>query len=221
LEVGEGGSLNNQLTDMDVVQEFELITGESSQFVKKYFLAAVHQDNVVGLLNRLEQYDRPTYCHSIRVLRLAMVMCEGNVYGDGELKAIAVAALLHDVGKICIPVSVIKKPGKLTMEEWRVIRMHPFYGAVLLQGLGFSQEVVRAVLQHHERLDGSGYPLGLTRTEMYLPYHTIAIADVYDAITVKRPYNTQHDSGEAIEIIRSTRGLYNKSIDVFLERLGA
>lgn len=212
--------MNNQSTDVDAVREFEFIAGESSQFVKQYFLETIHQESAVELLRKLKQYDKPTYCHSLRVLRLAMVMCEGNGCSKEDLKTIAVAALLHDIGKVCIPVSVIEKPGELTVDERESIRLHPFYGAVLLQGLGFGQRVVRAVLQHHERLDGSGYPLGLTRKEMYLPYHTIAIADVYDAITVKRPYNTARSPEEAAEFIRATSGLSSKCVNVFLERLG-
>ncbi len=74
-------------------------------------------------------------------------------------------------------------------------------------------------MQHHERLDGTGYLLGLYKAEMYLPYHVIAIADVYDAITVKRPYNTEYNSEEAIGIIRRTEGLGSRCVDVFMDKL--
>ena len=109
--------------------------------------------------------------------------------------------MLHDYGKIEIPDEILSKPGKLTREEFEVIKKHPVYGAGYLVDLSFPSEIKEIVLQHHERLDGSGYPGGLKHESISDMVQIVAISDVYDALTTDRPYRRALTTEEAISMI--------------------
>jgi HD-GYP domain-containing protein (c-di-GMP phosphodiesterase class II) len=97
-------------------------------------------------------------------------------------------SLLHDIGKIGVPDAILLKPGQLTAEEWKEIRKHPEIGYHILKGIDCLHGATQIVLQHHERFDGAGYPLGLARGEIQLGVRIVALADTFDAITSDRPY---------------------------------
>ena len=101
---------------------------------------------------------------------------------------IEIAARLHDIGKIGVPDSILRKPAKLTEEEWVLMREHPVHGQQILRGIEFLQGAARVVAQHHEQWDGSGYPLGLQEEEIDLNARIFAVADAFDAITSDRVY---------------------------------
>ena len=106
-------------------------------------------------------------------------------------------AYLHDVGKIHVPLSILNKPGKLTSEEWTVIKKHPTYGRELIDTT-FMREAGSIIEQHHERFDDSGYPFGLGRDEITIEASIIAVADTFDTMTTKRPYSPSRTEYEAI-----------------------
>lgn len=105
-----------------------------------------------------------------------------------SLQVAVMSALCHDVGKIGIPDSVLLKPGRLTGDEWRIVRRHPILGAELTQKAGSDFEVVRAVMRHHERWDGAGYPDALSGGDIPIFSRIISVADAFDAMTTDRPY---------------------------------
>jgi HD-GYP domain-containing protein (c-di-GMP phosphodiesterase class II) len=123
------------------------------------------------------------------------------------LRHLAVGALLHDIGKLAVPDAVLGKPGALTDEEFAQIKRHPGAGLRLLDELGgFDPEVHRLVGQHHERLDGSGYPDGLQGPELGIGPRILAVCDVFDALTSDRVYRDAWTEADALELLRREAG---------------
>lgn len=158
--------------------------------------------SLLGLANALEAKDPYTHGHSWRVAKLAHRLALAVGVASGQARVVAQAGLLHDIGKIGIPESVLRKPGGLTDEEWVLMRRHPVGGAQIVAPLEFFREGAGIILHHHERVDGSGYPDGLTGDAIPLGARIVAVADVYDALTSDRPYRRRLEVGEAVGWIR-------------------
>ncbi|MFL5846582.1 MAG: HD-GYP domain-containing protein [Solirubrobacteraceae bacterium] len=157
-----------------------------------------------ALMTRLETKDVSTEQHTRRVAELSVAIGERLGLSPGRLRDLAVAGLLHDIGKLSVPDEILKKPGSLTDEEMAVIRRHPVWGDELIAELGYSAAVRRPVRGHHERLDGSGYPDGLTRFD--LETRILAVADVYDALVSPRVYRKAWDRDAALALLRDGIG---------------
>jgi putative nucleotidyltransferase with HDIG domain len=140
------------------------------------------------LMARLEAKDRSTEEHTRRVAEWAVAIGEQLGLSAGRLRDLALAGLLHDIGKLSIPDAILGKPGALTDAEMDVIRRHPVMGDDLLRELGYPAQIRRGVRGHHERLDGSGYPDGLRGDELDLETRILAVADVWDALVSPRVY---------------------------------
>lgn len=150
----------------------------------------------------LKSYDDCTYRHSLSVAVIALAIGLHLRMERRELQELGLCALLHDVGKVEVPLSILNKPGRLTDDEFSVIKMHPDWGAEYLLENGLvSQAVVDGVRHHHERLDGYGYPTGLHGIEIPLYSRIITVADVYDALTATRPYRRPIQPSEAAEYL--------------------
>ncbi|PLV60506.1 metal-dependent phosphohydrolase [Thermotoga sp. KOL6] len=119
-----------------------------------------------------------------------------------DLKALEASGKLHDIGKIAVPEHILNKPGKLSNEEFEVIKRHPQIGADILREYPELSSIVSAVLYHHERIDGSGYPEGLKNDEIPLFARIIAVADVYDALTSDRPYRKSLKPEDAVNLMK-------------------
>ena len=127
-------------------------------------------------------------------------------YSSEQLKVLNQAAMLHDIGKIGIPDSVLNKPGRLSDEEFAIIKEHPARGHRIIQNARSLQREIPGVLHHHERLDGSGYPDGLSGKAIPMDARIIAVADVFDALTSNRPYRHAWSVERALEIIDQEAG---------------
>ena len=144
---------------------------------------------VRALMVRLAEKDSSTEEHTRRVAALAVAIGERFGFTGARLRALAIGGLLHDMGKLSIPNSILQKPGALDDAEFAIIKRHPAHGHELLAELGgFNDTVARLVLDHHERLDGSGYPRGLRADELALETRILAVCDVYDALVSPRVY---------------------------------
>ena len=128
--------------------------------------------------------------------------------GDDEIENLQRAALLHDIGKIATPARILDKPGKLTDEERQVVEAHPTTGARILEPIAAYESVIPAVLQHHERYDGKGYPNGLAGEEISLAGRIMAVADVYDSLISDRPYRPGMGRERVLKIIKRERGTH-------------
>ncbi|MCC3776946.1 HD-GYP domain-containing protein [Streptomyces sp. UNOB3_S3] len=150
---------------------------------------AAHQATVRALVQAVDLKDRYTRGHSERVGRASVLIArELGIAGD-RLEAVRFAGTLHDVGKLGVPTRLLRKDGPLTAEERRVMELHPEYGHEMVRGIGFLDEAREAILHHHERLDGRGYPYGLIGHQIPEFARVVAVADAFDAMTSTRSYS--------------------------------
>lgn len=149
-------------------------------------------------LARLKTADDYTYLHSVAVCALMIALSKQLGLDEQETRSAGIAGLLHDLGKAMMPMDVLNKPGKLTDEEFAIIKKHPEEGHKLLDGSGADAMAFDVVLHHHEKTDGSGYPKGLKDAEISLYAKMGAVCDVYDAITSNRPYKAGWDPAESL-----------------------
>ncbi|SFA69838.1 HDIG domain-containing protein [Bacillus sp. cl95] len=161
-----------------------------------------------ALIIAIEAKDKYTQGHSIRVSDYAVSIgrCMKEAGYKIELDTLKVAALLHDIGKINIPSKILEKEGSLTDQEYNTIKKHPVYGYETAKDMGFQQDILEAILYHHERIDGTGYPNRLVDKEIPLFAKIIAIADTFDALTSNRPYRAAFSPEAAREIILENAG---------------
>ena len=151
-------------------------------------LEGAYRSTLKALTAALETRDSETHGHSERVVSYSLRL--GREYGlnSEQMKALEFGSLLHDIGKIGVPDSILRKPAKLTEEEWVRMREHPLHGQQILRGIQFLQGAARVVAQHHEKWDGTGYPLGLRGDDIDICARIFAVADAFDAITSDRVY---------------------------------
>lgn len=165
-------------------------------------LQATYDQTLSALMSALDARDRETEGHSNRVSRLACMMGEALGLNGPQLKALERGSLLHDIGKIGISDTILHKPGKLTDDEWKIMRTHPDIGARIIERIPFLQECMPVVHSHHERWDGSGYPQGLKADDIPLQARIFAVADVFDALTSKRSYRKTSKPEDAVTYLR-------------------
>ena len=173
-------------------------------------------------LARLKTKDDYTYMHSVAVCALMVALGRQIGLDADACRAAGLAGLLHDIGKAVVPINILHKPGKLTDDEFVVIRTHPERGfALLKEGGGATEPTLDVVLHHHERVDGTGYPKGLSGDELSQLARMGAICDVYDAITSNRPYKAGWDPSESIARMASWKGQFDETLfGAFVRSLG-
>ena len=160
-------------------------------------LEEIHLD-----FNTLRHYHNSTYEHSLNVALAAVTCGIGMGLNNCQLRELALSAMFHDIGKECIPVEILDKPGPLTPEERAIINCHPEFGYEMLKQRDEFPSTVRvSILQHHENDDGTGYPRGLSRDEIYIYARIIHVADVFDAMLSKRVYKDEYSAIETIEYL--------------------
>jgi putative nucleotidyltransferase with HDIG domain len=161
---------------------------------------------VRALLVRLAHKDDYTAEHTRGVALRAVQVGEELGLAPVRLRELAVGGLVHDVGKLAVPNEILQKPGALTDDEFDVIKRHPELGSDLVRELGFSAQVARLVLDHHERLDGSGYPRGLGAPDLDIETRILAVCDVFDALLSKRVYRDAWRLDDALELLSRESG---------------
>jgi PAS domain S-box-containing protein/putative nucleotidyltransferase with HDIG domain len=163
--------------------------------------------HVRAMATTVEMRDPYTAGHERRVAQLAAAVAEEmGGFGEHDIEGIRVAAYLHDLGKIAVPAEILSKPGKINSHEFGIIKSHPRVGFDVLKEIDFIWPVAEATLQHHERLDGSGYPRGLKGEQIIPQARIIAVADVVEAMASHRPYRPALSINEALEEIMRGSG---------------
>jgi putative nucleotidyltransferase with HDIG domain len=154
----------------------------------------------------MEAKDLYTGGHTGRVAAVAVALAERLGYDDEQLQAIEIGALLHDIGKIGIPEEILHKQGPLNDQEWAVMRTHPLVSDFILAELDLDPIVRQCARSSHERMDGRGYPDGLSGEDIPLPARIVFVADAFDAITSDRPYRRARSTAAALAEIDASAG---------------
>ena len=172
------------------------------------------EETVESLASTAEKRDPYTAGHQQRVDILACAIARELGLPEQQIEGLHIAALLHDIGKITLPSEYLTKPAKLSREENAIMRCHPEVGYQILKNIHFPWPVAEIVYQHHEHLDGSGYPLGLSDQDIHLEAKIIAVADVVESMSSHRPYRPSLGMTKALDEIRSGRGIHYHSASV-------
>jgi HD-GYP domain-containing protein (c-di-GMP phosphodiesterase class II) len=165
----------------------------------------LHLDTLIALAEAIDLRDSRTADHSHTVGRYAGVIAAELGLGPGHVRRVEIAGKLHDIGKVGLPDSILRKPGPLTDEEWAQLRHHAQAGADIL-GSGYFEDIRGWILAHHERPDGAGYPLGLKGEEIPLESRILSVADAYEAMTADRAYRPALGVDQARAELRRSAG---------------
>jgi putative nucleotidyltransferase with HDIG domain len=164
----------------------------------------INDDTVFMTLTGIRDIDNYTFLHSVDVCIYSIITGKAMNLPDEQIKDLALAAILHDIGKCKVPLSILNKPGKLTKEEFEVMKRHTLSGMEIVSQLpGLNKKIARIVYQHHEKWDGSGYPLGIKGEDTEIESRIVSISDVYDALTADRVYRKRYMPHEAAEYLMS------------------
>lgn len=180
-----------------VLDEIKQEIGES----EKETLATIR--SLISIINIKDRY---TYGHTERVVIYAKALAAAMKLSEQQMRNIQYAAYLHDVGKIEVDERILNKPGKLLPEEWAALKKHPIWGVEIIKPIKFLERVMPAILYHHERWDGTGYPDGLKGEDIPLEARILSLADAYDAMTTDRPYKQAMSKEQAIKEILNNAG---------------
>ncbi len=181
---------------------------QAQQLQEAYHELELNYDKTLAaLVSALDARDRETEGHSARVGIIASRLGRYMGLSPAETKALERGGLLHDIGKIGVSDAILLKPGPLTEEEWQIMRQHPDIGTRIVANIPFLSEIMPIIRHHHERWDGSGYPLGLTREQIPLLARIFAVADAFDALISDRPYRKSTSEKYAIKHLQEQAGI--------------
>jgi putative nucleotidyltransferase with HDIG domain len=176
-------------------------------------LRRVLEETAVALASAIEKRDPYTAGHQERVAQLACAIAKAMSFSEELIEGIRVAGVLHDIGKISVPAEILSKPARLTQVEFAIIKTHPQVGYEIVKDIEFPWPVAQMTLQHHERMDGGGYPSGLRGEQILLEARILGVADVVEAISSHRPYRPALGIDKAKEEIVQKRGkLYDPAV---------
>lgn len=166
-------------------------------------IGAIDSNKAIAInLSEIKASDEYTFKHSVDVATMALILARYRNFNESQMHDIGIAALLHDIGKTRIPDCILNKPGKLSEAEFEVMKLHSVYSYEILKNTSsYNNAICSATLQHHEKMDGSGYPYGLKRKEIFNYAKLISVADIYDALVTDRPYKKAIPAGMAVEIM--------------------
>jgi PAS domain S-box-containing protein/putative nucleotidyltransferase with HDIG domain len=171
-------------------------------------LTIAYDATIEGWVRALDLRDRETEGHSLRVTEMTVRLARALGIGDNEILHVRRGALLHDIGKMGIPDSILSKPGTLSDEEWEIMRKHPLYASEMLSPITYLRPALDIPLYHHEKWDGTGYPACLKGLQIPLAARIFAVVDVMDALCSERPYRKAWPKERALDHIRSLAGIH-------------
>ncbi len=154
----------------------------------KHIDTSYHSFEIFDMIHNISYFDNSSYVHSMNVALIASLIGQWINLGPNEIKLLSLCGLLHDIGKLAIPEEILKKPGRLTDEEFEIMKTHTQKGYDILKDQDIDTAIKQTALLHHEKCDGSGYPFKLTGKQIPLFVKIVTIADIYDAMTAKRVY---------------------------------
>lgn len=207
-----GANLQTLANQAAIALERTLLLVESRQQAENLesaygTLETTYDKTLASLMSALDARDRETEGHSIRVGHVSQRLGNALALDQTQIKALERGALLHDIGKIGISDTILHKPGPLSPDEWKIMRLHPDIGAKIVEGIPFLKDTIPIIRFHQERWDGSGYPLGLKGKDIPLLARIFAVADAFDALTSVRPYRQKVPTSEALQYLTEQAGI--------------
>jgi putative nucleotidyltransferase with HDIG domain len=207
-QAGRGVQFLGVLRNITRRRQAEEQVQQSCQKLEKTLEGTIQAIRAMG-----DTRDRYTAGHQQRVTELACAIAEAMALSSEQVQAVHVAGLLHDVGKIRLPTEILTKPGRLNEIEFAMIRTHPKAGYNILKSIEFPWPIAKTVLQHHERVNGTGYPDGVRGEEILMEARILAVADVVEAMSSHRPYRPALGLDKALDEITKNSGvLYDRRV---------
>jgi HD-GYP domain-containing protein (c-di-GMP phosphodiesterase class II) len=211
LRARSGEAMRRMFTEVRLGNAIE--PGECASLVDDVVESINRHPDALLSLARIKNADEYTYLHSVAVCALMVALGRQLGLNDSQCREAGMAGMLHDLGKAAMPQEVLNKPGKLTPAEFAIIKQHPARGyEMLLAGAAVSEGVMDVCRHHHERVDGTGYPDGLTGEQISLLARMGAVCDVYDAVTSDRPYKAGWDPAQALSQMATWKGHFDPAI---------
>lgn len=207
----ESGKINGIVLTFTNISRRKKVEEELFKSFEKQKL--VMEGTVQAMAFTIEARDPYTAGHQIRVTKLACAIAEEMHFSKDKIDAVRLAGSLHDIGKIYVPAEILSKPGKISEVEQNIIKTHPQVGHDILKSIEFAWPIAKIVLQHHERMDGSGYPSGLKGKDILIEARILAVADVVEAMCTHRPYRAALTIEAALDEISINKGkLYDAKV---------
>lgn len=193
---------------------------EIEELTRPFINEISYNQGFIKVLTKLKNVDEYTFVHNINVSIFSMLLARWLNYSKEDIKSIGEAGMLHDIGKSFIPLEILNKPGKLTEEEYNIMKNHSLYGYEYLLKNNFNKRICLGSLQHHEKINGEGYPEGLKGEEISEIGQIIAVADVYHAMISKRVYKNAVNPFSVLNYIKDLYQEYNpKFLMIFSENM--
>lgn len=176
---------------------------------------------ILMLLKMIKERDKELYIHSLNTTKYALMLADLIGLSDGQKQDLKSASLIHDIGKITIRDRILYKPGSLNSDEYKDIKKHSDIGADIIEQIGYNGKVATIIRQHHEHIDGTGYPLGITGDQILIEAKILSVADVFDALTSDRIYRKAMNYEDALSIMKSDIGTHFDShlLEAFSRRV--
>ena len=216
------GMVKNILRD---ISEGKEVDAENVNKVTDSVLARINENkDIVDCINELRTVDKYLYTHSINVSLLVMLIGKWLKYDYKNIKSLVISGFMHDIGKSKISPYILNKAGRLSSEEFEEIKKHPTYGYKIAEHIpGLDDNALKGILMHHEREDGSGYPLGLKSGQINDYAKIIAVADIYDAMTSDKAYRSKTCPIDVIETMEKDYFgvLDHKVVSIFLKNIAS
>ena len=207
----------NQHRSFDIISIFDSEKSEVIEMLNKIEAEPIVKDKIMDIL----EYDKGTYIHSEEVAIISIILGKKMKLNKSSLFELGISAILHDYGKIKIPIEIINKPGKLDIVEREIIEVHTALGAYYLRQEPFSKNIIEGVYEHHESFIGSerGYPRQLVNDEIHIYGRIISVADKIDAYTAKRIYHDERSVDELREFIYHNEDLDEQIVHIAMRLL--
>lgn len=210
---------NRVLSVKVAMEEWKIVNPQSDEEATLWFKKIISKQSYLKCLRYMYEYEESLFEHCMRVCFYAILLSRKLSLSRSVTATFAEAALLHDLGKTKIPKCVLQKNGRLADDEYFLVKQHVLYSCLLLEQEEISGMMIKVVLQHHEKIDGTGYPLSLSKEEISVLGRYLAVVDIYDAVHSSRCYKAGMSKEETLKVMWSQVGVDELILQLFIDVL--